>query len=157
MLDGEVIVSNDDSYTISMGMFCVMHRNCVIRPPKINHLMRKDSREKAALHTPLLMGSFILIKEGAHISSCKLGRRIIIGENAKLLPRCTLEDSIIIDDGVTVPENIHIPSYTRVRQHPQWSKSISLEPLSASIRTLIESWCKQEYLGININISDELP
>lgn len=153
-VDGHVRVLEQNSSTISMGRFCLIGKGAVLRPPVIGYKTDKTTGKKVPVHAPLAMNSYTIVKAGGQIHCKQIGSRVVIGCNAKLGRCSNIGDVVIVDDGVVVPENCQIPSFTRVRKNQEWNDSITLEPLNGSFKSIIESWCKEQYLGISVKVDD---
>lgn len=152
-IDGNVNLLDGSSTTISMGRFCLIESGCLLRPPVFGYNIDKKTGKRFLIHHSLVMSSYILIKSNAKIHCKKMGTRVIVGQNAILSRYCTIGDVVIIEDNVTIPENCHVPSFSKVKRHPDWSNSVSFQPLNGSMRGIIETWCRDHYLGINIDFN----
>lgn len=155
-LIGNVTLKSEDEAAISMGLFCLIGKDCTLKPPQVGFKLDEVTKAKIPVHGSLIMGSFVSIQPSCNVNCLQIGRRVIIGRGSTLSRGCELGDVVIVDNNINVPEKCKIPSYTRVSQHPIFKKSVVLCPLPGSVRKCIEDWCRQEYLGLSMNIEELL-
>ncbi|CUS21936.1 LAQU0S04e04236g1_1 [Lachancea quebecensis] len=149
---GNVAIKNGDDPAISMGLLCIVGKDCVLRPPRIGFKTDNYSESKVPVHSSLCMGSFILIGSNCEISCKQIGRRVVLGCNVVLSRGCELGDVIIVDKNVQIPEKCKVPSYSRVQRHPIIPGSVSFTSLPGSMRKCIEEWCRMEYMGLPVDL-----
>ncbi|AMD20746.1 HDR003Wp [Eremothecium sinecaudum] len=154
IVEGNVRTLDKSASSISMGRFCMLGTSAVVRPAVIGYKTDKATGKTVSVHCPLVINSYVLVREGAQIHSKSMGSRVVVGANSILSRCCSVGDVVIIEDGVVIPENCVIPSFSRVCQHPEWNGSIITTPLNESMRQVIENMCKREYLGMCSNSED---
>ncbi|SCU94640.1 LAME_0F08350g1_1 [Lachancea meyersii CBS 8951] len=157
-LFGNVQMRDERREAISMGLFCVIDKGCLLKPSQIAVDYDKCGKkpESNALYRTLTMGSFVFIGMNCEVHCHRIGRRVIVGSNCQLSRGCELGDVVVVEPNVTIPEMCKVPSYTRVRQHEKFRGAVQFTPLSGSLRNCIENWCREAYLGLPLDLEELL-
>ncbi|CDO93885.1 unnamed protein product [Kluyveromyces dobzhanskii CBS 2104] len=150
--DKQAQKKSSDKYTISMGRFCVLEPGVRVRPPVVGYRKRTDAAvgTKLAIHSDLLVNSYIWIGQNCKVYCKRMGSRVVVGAGTQLNRCCEIGDVVIIDDGLVVPERYKIPSYSRVSRHPRIATSIVVKSLPPTFGPAIEDWCRKRYLGVQL-------
>lgn len=99
---------------ISMGQFCILEQNVIIRPPR-------NVFTDYVQHGPYLpqeIGSHVIIGEGSIIEAIRIGSHVHIGRDVVIGERCMLGDCCQIDDGAVVPMDSVLAPYMRYSGNP---------------------------------------
>ncbi|KAJ3424977.1 dynactin subunit 5 [Anaeramoeba flamelloides] len=109
ILSGKSIIKENtmirgDLATTSFGKFCIIEKDCVIKPP-----YRRFQNQ--VVFYQLSIGNFNIIGENSVISSASIGNFVEIGKNCIIERGCILKDCCKILDGTILPAETVVAPY----------------------------------------------
>lgn len=135
LLQGDVKVAGKQQATIQIGKCCYLGTGSKIIPPVLKY------EEDHAVHGPLLIGRYTIIRENSIVRLANIGSRVLIE------PTCTLGDLSIVYDccvirrGTTIPPKMVIPPFSDVSGTP--GIDFRIKDLNNSYKKLIETEAKE--------------
>eukprot|EP01027_Heterolobosea_sp_BB2_P007331 GEZU01010925.1.p1 GENE.GEZU01010925.1~~GEZU01010925.1.p1 ORF type:complete len:198 (-),score=13.02 GEZU01010925.1:102-695(-) len=111
LINGKTIISNGavlrgDLANITMGRYCYVGEDTVIRPPF------KKFRGGNSGFFPLFIGDHVFIDSGCVVQSAQIGSFVKIGKNCVIGPKCILKEACCIADNTVLPPETVVPPYT---------------------------------------------
>ncbi len=96
---------------LRVGRYCIVNRKAVLQPGYsiLGGICR---------FTPLVVGSYTVIGEGAIVSAASVGAFVRVGEGCVLCNGCVVKDNCVIEAGAVVPEGMVVPPFSRVTGIP---------------------------------------
>eukprot|EP00761_Pharyngomonas_kirbyi_P004233 gb/GECH01004237.1/.p1 GENE.gb/GECH01004237.1/~~gb/GECH01004237.1/.p1 ORF type:complete len:181 (+),score=36.12 gb/GECH01004237.1/:1-543(+) len=109
LFDG--VVLRGDLSSITMGKYCIIESNTVIRPP-----MRM--LKSGISYFPMMFEDYIHIGKDSVIQAAKISSYVKIGNNTVVGARCVIQECAVIEDDTVLPPDTVVPAYTRWRGNP---------------------------------------
>jgi len=119
---------------ISMGKFCLVGENAIIRPPgKLN--------KGAFTFYPMRIGDYVHIGPGAIVEAAQIGHGVDVGEKAIIGKFVIIKDLVVVLPGTVVPDGTVIASFSVWGGNP----GHLVETLPETYQDTVEAKCKSLY------------
>ncbi|KAL7495220.1 hypothetical protein ACHAWT_006939 [Skeletonema menzelii] len=99
---------------------------------------------------PVIIGSHTKIGKNCTIHSISIGSCVRIGSNCRIFPRSKIHDCCIIENDTTIPSDMVIPPFSRVRGNP--ARIVGSLPECCGVEFVED--CVKEYTGFVRELGD---